>query len=350
MKLIMKTCLFLLLPVIAPSNTRAESPAQGTHSHKITSNWEEIFLEAEQIRQKCGNSGKVIMAFDLDNTLLRADELLGTEEWYDWQSKLLSSKDPAALRFRACETEDALLQVDALIKEEIRMRTTEANLPALLHVAQNKGIETIVLTSRGANEENGTLVDLRGNNMDFNRSTMRNTPGGEFLPYDLGKPESAGFSSEEISMLKLISPWPVKFTNGVFLTGGLNKGAMMRTLLHRTGSNVCGIVFIDNKEKYNQQVHAAFSKNNIRVATFRYAREDSKMDDLFSCVGMRSTYKDPADISVPISTEPSACASKLGDVKAAWEKFQARHHVPRCHGRDILPDGSVEAFLNIGAS
>jgi hypothetical protein len=84
---------------------------------------------------------------DVDDTLLRADQYLGSHAWFAWQADLLG-QDPAS-RALVAGSFDGLLAAQALIHALGRMRPPQPELPTLLEDLQNRGIRVIALTSRG---------------------------------------------------------------------------------------------------------------------------------------------------------------------------------------------------------
>lgn len=58
---------------------------------------------------------------------------------------------------------------------------------------------------------------------------VRDLPGGDFLPYDLADLEADGLTKEDVTAFGLAEPRPVSYANGVFMTAGQPKGAMLLT-------------------------------------------------------------------------------------------------------------------------
>jgi len=58
---------------------------------------------------------------------------------------------------------------------------------------------------------------------------------------------------------------------------GQHKGAMLRTLLHKTKFSPQAIVFVDDHERHCMRMHDAFESTTIDLVTFRYSREDENV-------------------------------------------------------------------------
>lgn len=245
--------------------------------HHVTAEFTDIFKTVEKLGRQCGPKN-VVIAFDLDNTLMVADQDLGSEQWFDWQSALLQKKTASSDQLVG-NTFDQLIQADVLIKKTMKMHPAEKDLADQVRHLQQEGFLTLVLTSRGPEQDAATVRELERNGFHFAQSTLPHPPNGVFLPYDQSHLDAAGFQKDEVSTLKLGKPRSAEFKNGVFLTSGQNKGAMLRVILLKTGETPCGIVFVDNKEQYSDQLKTAYSHSTVTLATFRYSREDQAMKD-----------------------------------------------------------------------
>jgi len=255
--------------------TLAHAEATFLKTHAITNDFETFFKAARDMEDVC-KSQPVLLAFDLDNTLLEMNEDLGSEQWFDWQSGLLADPNP----YKMVKNFPDLLALDTATKAVIGMHLSEDTLPALLSDSQHQtGIQTIVLSSRGPEQAPSTLRELKNNGLHFEAKTLPSLGADAKMPYDLNHLTDEGLSAEDVTTLKLGKPRPVSFDEGVYSTSGQNKGAMLRVLLHKESVSPCAIVFIDNKEQYSTQMLDAFKNENVNVITFRYSRTDHLAQD-----------------------------------------------------------------------
>lgn len=202
------------------------------------------------------DTDRVLVVFDLDNTLLAMEQGLGSDQWYEWQKdkQRESPCDPRVVQDRLA-AQGALYFASA-------MRPTQENAPAMVRQLQSRGLSVIALTSRGVDFRLQTFRELRRNGYDFRPSA---------LPPDAGWPED--FVPERGSR-------PVRYEDGVFLTTGQHKGEMLLELLRRTDTPMPGVVvMVDDKQKNLDDVLASFSSLGVPVHAWRYAREDERVEN-----------------------------------------------------------------------
>ena len=142
------------------------------------------------------------------------------------------------------------------------MHPVQENTSQLVQRIQNAGMKVIVLTSRGPGCRSQTFADLRNNGFDF---TAQAWPPVEGYP----EPFLAAGGNR-----------PVVYENGVFFTGGQNKGLMLKALLEKTGGPqpVLIIMADQNRESLNE-VMKEFSWSRTKVQTWRYTRGETETTD-----------------------------------------------------------------------
>jgi hypothetical protein len=220
---------------------------------------------------------KVLLVFDIDNTLLAMKQDLGSDQWFTWQSD--SKKVPADQLVAKDMSE--LVEITGRLISYSKMRPTQPDAPQILKNLQDRGFKTIALTARGSEIRNATERALAENGYFFNR-TIGPDKGypGTYMPYDLKDMEdTSGMTNEEATALSLSEPRAVSFQNGIFMGNGQHKGAMLRALLEKTDYSPKAILFSDDHEKHTINVGKAYSttdkiKKNTQVFTYRYSRED----------------------------------------------------------------------------
>ena len=223
---------------------------------------------------------------------------LGSDQWFDWQNGLLekNSKNPGL----TADNFNKLLENQALLWCIGKMKPPEEKQPLLIGELQEDGFSTLLLTSRGTDVMDITLKALTENEYDFQQSSLPPKPGfaGEFLPYDPDLLENSGMTFEDVITIGIDQnckeegvdtktpcvkePRPVKYNHGIFLTAGQNKGAMLRSLLHKTGftepNSFKAIVYVDDKDKHVQNIFKAFSKKEIVLRLFHYTHEVERVE------------------------------------------------------------------------
>ncbi len=202
----------------------------------------------------------VLVVVDIDDTLLTMDQDLGSKAWFAWQRELLH-RDPASHALAARDF-GGLLAAQDLFYTLSRMHPTQPDLPAMVEDLQNRGVRLIALTSRGHDLRDATRRELLRNGYDLGRNAIAPRPGfvanDPYLPYQRGNLAASGLTAEAAARFGLGSPRPVSYRNGIYLTAGQHKGAMLRNLLARTGHDFRAIVFLDDSEEKVRDMIDAF--------------------------------------------------------------------------------------------
>ena len=199
---------------------------------------------------------RVLVVFDLDNTLLAMDQGLGSDQWYDWQKRLstIETCDPRYVGERFA-VQGALYFASA-------MRPTQADAASQVAALQERGLTVIALTSRGQDYRLQTFRELRRNGYDFTHSAF-GPPGGydeAFVPVQDGRLS--------------------RYEDGVFLTAGQHKGKMLHALLQKTGAPLPAVVvMIDDKQKNLDAVMETFGALGVAVHAWRYTGEDDNVEN-----------------------------------------------------------------------
>ena len=219
----------------------------------------------------------VLLVADNDNTLLAMDQSLGSDQWFQWQSYLLD-QEPNSPHLVA-KSFDGLLVVQGLLFQSGSMHPPQPDLPQIMKRIQDRGINTLVLTSRGHEFREATERELYRNGYDFRSTalTVPNTPAVAYLPCDPDNPSSSGLTAREIDSFQLQDPKPVAYFNGIMMCAGQHKGAMLLTLLHRTDRDIKAVVFVDDSSSHVGRVFASMVDRGIEVTSFHYRREEDRV-------------------------------------------------------------------------
>jgi hypothetical protein len=208
---------------------------------------------ALQLADRYGRD-RVLVVFDIDNTLLAMEQGLGSDQWYYWQ-KVLAKEDPCSgnlvnNRFR----------VQGAVFFASAMRPTQPDAAEQVRRLQDAGLTVISVTSRGPDYRLQTFRELRRSNISFWASA---------LPPARGYPES--FVPEGGSR-------DARYEDGVFLTAGQHKGDMLKALLDKTGARAPAIIVMaDDKAENLQAVMETFEGSGTAVHALRYSREDANV-------------------------------------------------------------------------
>jgi hypothetical protein len=231
----------------------------------------------------------VLLALDIDNTVMAMDTDLGSDHWFEWQNYLLKNEPES--KYLVADTFEGLLEVQGTLYSLGHMHPPQAEQPALIGKLQELGIATILLTSRGPEFRAYTERELKRCGYDFAATALpvRDVPEGPFLAYDPEKPEKDGLTRTEIVALKLQEPRPASYANGLFLTAGQHKGIMLVTLLNDSPRDIRAVVFVDDNIRHVGNVFSSAVDRDLEITVFQYQHEDT--------IVQRFAYSDKRDVT-----------------------------------------------------
>jgi hypothetical protein len=216
----------------------------------------------------------VVLVVDIDNTVLAMNRPLGSDQWFEWQD-YLQTNEPESPYLVAKEFPD-LLEVQGVLYNLGRMHPPQPDLPEIIKGVQKRGIDTVVLTSRGDEYRAATERELKRNDYDFGRTALptRDVQADCYLPYDIKDVKASGLTVVEAAAFELKEAKPVSYGSGIMMTSGQHKGAMLLTLFGRSDRDVKAVVYVDDHERHVARVFAALSGRDIDATTFHYQKED----------------------------------------------------------------------------
>jgi hypothetical protein len=198
---------------------------------------------------------KVLVVLDVDNTLLAMEQDLGSDQWFYWQYALREDEPCSPM------AESDLLAAQGALFYASAMRPTQPDAAAQVRRMQDQGLRVIVLTARGPDYRLATFRELRRHGFSFWSSAL---------------PPQRGFSEP---FMPEGGERLVHYEDGVYLTAGQNKGAMLKALLQKTGQPAPTLVIVaDDKESNLRDVQSAFSWSGTAVHGWRYSGEDAAVD------------------------------------------------------------------------
>ncbi len=206
-------------------------------------------------------SDDVLIVLDIDNTILTSSVDLGGDFWYQWQRGRLGVQ-PESDQKVDCLFEDAI----GLLYELGPMQITEASLPDKIRTWQDSGNTVFALTSRSPKYRAATERELMRAGVDLSRAALS--------PEDGGVPVYRDITDREWSYMQ-----------GVMMTTGMNKGAMLRMLLDRTGREFSAIVFVDDTRRHVDHVFAEFKgSDRTAVRLFHFTRIEAAREETHGAV------------------------------------------------------------------
>jgi hypothetical protein len=195
---------------------------------------------------KFASDNKTLVVFDLDNTLIYANQEVGSDQWF---FHLLNEKIASGL-----SREEALSVVLPMLFDvynHMKFYPVEKEGPAVLSLLQNKGIPTVALTTRSLPLVERTRTHLKEAGFNF---------------------ASCNIFAKDIS-IQLVKP--ALLTNGIIFCNDNNKGQTLLKVLELCNFKPETIVFIDDKLSHLFDVEKECLLNKIQFIGIRYGKLDS---------------------------------------------------------------------------
>jgi len=267
----MKISLLISLLLLSTSNLFASEALDSSSMKEIEA---KVLAQGKKYGVK-----NVLAVFDIDNTLLAMPQNFGSDQWFGWQSKNCMGKSPLP-KFCTTANFGELLDIQGQIFSMSNMIPTEQATTSVIKNLQAKGFKVIALTSRGYAFRNSTERALKNNGMWFVDSAIGPKHGyaGNFKPYSLKNPKRNGLTKSDIKKMGQKRPRSTSYMNGVYMTAGLDKGIMLKTLLHKTKSKFKAIIFADDHKKHTVRMQAILGADSkIDLSTYRYGKIDPEV-------------------------------------------------------------------------
>lgn len=189
--------------------------------------------------EKYLKQGKRVLApFDLDNTVLSYSHTLGTDQWFDFDFREFITQGLSAAEAKD-KTLPAYLQfVKRIHRDDVYV--VEDDTPKQIRQLQQKGVETIALTSRGEYLLEDTLEQLSMFGLTFNQGKYKDNN------------QRISLDDEAI------------FYNGMILCAGQHKGKSLFECLDKTDMPEV-VVMWDDKLSNLQKVQASIEEYNQQM-------------------------------------------------------------------------------------
>lgn len=261
----------------------------------------------------------ILVVLDYDHTIAQALGV-GGEAWFRWQHSLL---DQPERRPRLISSILDILYLQAFLLENHLSELVQPEKPQILARMQSRGVRSIVITARTPIFRDVTLADLSRFGIGFESSAI--PPGRgyplNYLPYTNNDIESYGLPADAVERYQLFKePRPVRYESGVMFSCGQNKGAILRTLLKKTGTSPKAIVFVDDSLHHITKMEDAFSDTPIELVSVHYTR--SRADTYVAGADKLEEWKREFDRMLPYlenRMKDLSCFDWLGELAHTQE-------------------------------
>ncbi|WNM63132.1 DUF2608 domain-containing protein [Candidatus Nitrospira neomarina] len=259
------------------------------HPYPPIETFEEVEKKTSELIAKYGPTN-VLVVCDLDNTLLAMNQDLGSVQWYDWQ-KTFASDHPDRVMLKDMN----LLEIQWLLYSNSGMHPPEQALPEILGKLQNKNVTTLILTSRSPPVRDATRRELVKNGYLLARTALNIPQENKNLesycpfepPSEPKEDQPCTFTDhhqgkyqltpQEINYIQTKGVRPVSYAQGVYMTAGQHKGAMLKTILTKSKKNFKGIIFVDDTNQHVENVYDSFKETDIEIVSYLYTQEAEKV-------------------------------------------------------------------------
>ncbi len=189
-----------------------------------------------------------LVMFDIDNTLGRFSNDLGSDQWF--YAMLESFKSQGLSQEKALEK---LLPISFQIHYYSWMIPVEKDTVSVVNTLQKKGVSVIGLTARSLELTQRTIEQLDHMGIYFTKTDPHECP----LKYGMEKPGL--------------------YIDGIIFSGRYNKGEMVYNWFKAIKYQPKKVIFIDDKLKNLESVEQALVKRNFPFIGIRYSHEDARV-------------------------------------------------------------------------
>jgi len=209
---------------------------------------------------------RVMVVFDIDNTLLTMPQDLGSDTWFNWQRSLDDTSTPQGQQAFA-----DLIARNSTLLELSRMRPTQPDTPALIARLQAAHIPVYALSARSTDLRGATEDALAAAGIDLSGAPECGPP----LCTRRGKltDREIRAAARRIGMKLPAQPFlPVTVSDGVAMVTGADKGLILHLLLASLPDRYDDVFFVDDTFQNVRNVQAAAPLIPARVHPYSYER------------------------------------------------------------------------------
>lgn len=224
-----------------------------------------------------------LLVLDLDNTVFREAQWLGTDDWYTHAEHELRQRG-----LTHDEAEAHLHPLNFRIKSATRMRLMEEQMPAWIGELQEKRVQVIGLTARHPEFADLTIRQLRDLGIQFRPSV--------FTLWNMKNLRVPGSNR----------PHPL-FKNGVAFVRGEKKGYVLRAMLEAAAFRPGKVIAIDDRIHHTHSFVDALSEMKIPGVVIHYlkAEEEAAFDPRIA--DMQRRYFEATGILMPDELAKREC-------------------------------------------
>ena len=187
-------------------------------------------------------NSETLVVFDIDNTILRQNQMIGTHQWGDYLFERARRRGVVEEAAREIQ-----YQAFAEVQPHLNVVPVEDQIFQILENLETRGISHFALTARSASLKSITHKQLQVVRHDFDKN---------FPP------------QKDKSLLDGV------LEKGVIFATGTPKGELLKKIIENSKIRPKKIVFIDDRLYNLESVEKSFAQGNIILESYRYAAAD----------------------------------------------------------------------------
>ncbi len=215
---------------------------------------------------------RVLLVFDIDNTLLRMPQALGGDAWFNYHTDLVAKRADPDFQNMA-----ALLDAQAFLFGMSKMLPTEAGTSNLIQEATKANVDVFLLSARSPDLYDATKRELLRNGIAYDApyvcAYFLCSGSGQYGDKQIrGALSTIAFHPQE-------SPYrSILIREGIMMVAGQDKGTMLRLLIAGISSkSYQRVVFVDDSQR---NVAAVAAKTYpLPVQAYHYTRWNGSLKE-----------------------------------------------------------------------
>lgn len=260
--------LFILALLALTSPADAQTHRARFHPHAIPNyqSVNDLGIPVQAAIAAARQGKRVLVVFDIDNTLLTMPQDLGSDTWFNWQKSL---DDPSTPQGKAAFQK--LITDNAALLQLGQMVPTQPDTAVLIDSLQAAHIPIYALSARGSDLRGATEGALARAGIDLSSAPECGPP----LCVRRGKLSDAQIraAARRLHLKVQAQPfYPVTVSDGVMMASGQDKGFLLHLLLSSLPARYTDVYFVDDTFHNITDVQAAAPLISARIHPYSYER------------------------------------------------------------------------------
>lgn len=186
---------------------------------------------------------ETLVVFDIDNTLIRQNQMIGTHQWGDYMAARAVRRGVSVDEARQMQH-----QAFAEVQPSVAVVPVEESVRNVLNLLSQKSVAHFALTARAAVLKDVTRAQLKILNHSFAQSFPEQKDPAVLADY---------------------------LNDGIIFSGATPKGELLKKIIDNSKTKFTKIIFIDDKLYNLESVEKSFEQSNIILESYRYGAADS---------------------------------------------------------------------------